>query len=227
VNVLVTAGNTQTPIDKVRCITNIFSGRTGTRIAIEAVRREHHVTLFTSHPEIVAELAGKTDLPETRWRVQVYRTFDELHTLMEAGTSSGRFEAIIHAAAVSDYALAGVYAKREDGKLTDVAAAKVKSGDAELWLKLMPTPKLVDRIRPDWGFKGILVKFKLEVGLGERELRDVAEKARTQSQADFLVANTLEGMSEWALIGPIDGNYVKIERGQLAKRLVDLLELPA
>ncbi|MFO0803298.1 MAG: phosphopantothenoylcysteine decarboxylase [Gemmataceae bacterium] len=29
--VLVTAGNTQSPLDRVRCITNIFSGRTGLR----------------------------------------------------------------------------------------------------------------------------------------------------------------------------------------------------
>ena len=30
--ILVTAGNTQTPIDQVRCITNVFSGRTGARL---------------------------------------------------------------------------------------------------------------------------------------------------------------------------------------------------
>ena len=46
-NVLVTAGNTQTPLDRVRAITNIFSGRTGTRIALEAHRRGHRVTLLT------------------------------------------------------------------------------------------------------------------------------------------------------------------------------------
>jgi phosphopantothenate-cysteine ligase/phosphopantothenoylcysteine decarboxylase/phosphopantothenate--cysteine ligase len=46
-NILVTAGNTQTPIDKVRCLTNIFSGETGARIAIEAARpsRRHSVRL--------------------------------------------------------------------------------------------------------------------------------------------------------------------------------------
>ena len=53
-NVLVTAGNTQTPIDRVRCITNIFTGRTGARIAVEAHRRGHAVTLVTSHPRVVA-----------------------------------------------------------------------------------------------------------------------------------------------------------------------------
>ena len=43
-NILVTAGNTQVFIDQVRCITNIFTGRTGAAIAVEAYRRGHSVT---------------------------------------------------------------------------------------------------------------------------------------------------------------------------------------
>jgi phosphopantothenate---cysteine ligase (CTP) len=46
-NLLVTAGNTQTPIDRVRCITNIFTGRTGAQVALEAHRRGHAVTHLT------------------------------------------------------------------------------------------------------------------------------------------------------------------------------------
>ena len=49
-NVLVTAGNTQAPIDRVRCVTNIFSGRTGAAIANAAWGRGHAVTLATSNP---------------------------------------------------------------------------------------------------------------------------------------------------------------------------------
>ena len=41
--ILVTTGNTQMLIDKVRCITNIFTGRTGTKIAIEAKERRHEL----------------------------------------------------------------------------------------------------------------------------------------------------------------------------------------
>jgi phosphopantothenate-cysteine ligase/phosphopantothenoylcysteine decarboxylase/phosphopantothenate--cysteine ligase len=55
-NLLVTAGNTLVPIDKVRGITNIFTGRTGASIALEAHRRGHGVTLLTSHPEAVHDL---------------------------------------------------------------------------------------------------------------------------------------------------------------------------
>jgi phosphopantothenate-cysteine ligase/phosphopantothenoylcysteine decarboxylase/phosphopantothenate--cysteine ligase len=51
-HILVTAGNTQAPIDDVRCITNIFTGHTGTRIALAAYSRGHSITLLTSHPEL-------------------------------------------------------------------------------------------------------------------------------------------------------------------------------
>ena len=74
-NILVTAGNTQTPVDKVRCITNVFTGRTGARIALEAHRRGHAVTLLTSHPEVIEH-------PKDRWAVRRYRTFQDLYNVM-------------------------------------------------------------------------------------------------------------------------------------------------
>jgi phosphopantothenate-cysteine ligase/phosphopantothenoylcysteine decarboxylase/phosphopantothenate--cysteine ligase len=223
-NILVTAGNTQTPIDKVRCLTNIFSGKTGARIAIEAVRRGHNVTHFNSHPEVIPETAGKMSLSADRWQFHKYRTFDDLSLLMETRIPNGGFDVIIHAAAVSDYSLGGVYAKNERGDLIDVAAGKVKSHHPELWLKMLPTPKLIDRIRHEWGFRGILVKFKLEVGLSDEELLIVAEKARVQSEADLMVANTLEGMSAYAYLGPLAQRYEKVERGVLPSRLLDAVE---
>lgn len=222
-NILVTAGNTQTPIDQVRCITNIFSGRTGTRIAVEAARRGHAVTLLTSRPEIVAEPAD-AELPADRWFVKPYRTFDDLAASMETTIRGGSFDAIIHAAAVSDYALAGVFTRAADGTITDASAGKIASSHPELWLKLTPAPKLVDRIRSPWGFAGTLVKFKLEVGLNRDELWDVAETARVRSAADWIVANTLEGMNAWALVGPVNGGCVEIEREVLPSFVIDLIE---
>ncbi|MGA9855786.1 MAG: phosphopantothenoylcysteine decarboxylase, partial [Gammaproteobacteria bacterium] len=52
-NIFITAGNTLVPIDRVRGITNVFSGRTGAAIARCAWERGHTVTLLTSHPEAV------------------------------------------------------------------------------------------------------------------------------------------------------------------------------
>jgi len=235
VKILVTAGNTQTPIDRVRCITNIFTGRTGALIAAEAVRRQHSVVLLTSHPEAFAIEA----MPAAR--VRTYRTFDELASLMETEIPHGDFDAIIHCAAVSDYELAGTYTlaagttfdansqslQAAEGQATfaDAARSKVKSSHDELWLRLTPTPKLADRIRRDWTFRGILVKFKLEVGIDEPELERIAAASRRQSDADVIVANTLEGMHAWATIGNRSDRFTRVERPRLAAEILNLIEV--
>jgi phosphopantothenoylcysteine synthetase/decarboxylase len=233
---LVTAGNTQVPIDRVRCITNIFTGRTGAAIALEAYRRGHHVTLLTSHPETIDE--GQRD--EQLWQCFDYRTFENLEALMNHHIAGLHQDAVVHCAAVSDYHAAGIFApsrgthfhaddltwraEQETPALVDWSAAKVKSDEPELWLRLMRAPKLVDKIRKEWHYRGLLVKFKLEVGLSERELIAIAEKSRRQSNADWMVANTLEGAADWAFLGDARG-YKQVNRAGLAGALLDVLEL--
>src|SRR5947208_402705 len=107
--ILVTAGNTQALIDKVRCITNIFSGRTGATIALHAHERGHQVTLLTSHPEVVPQLSGVAEPQGPGWGVHPFRSFEDLRTLMQTEIVEGRFDAVVHCAAVSDYLSAGIY----------------------------------------------------------------------------------------------------------------------
>jgi len=82
----------------------------------------------------------------------------------------------------------------------------------------------VDRVRSAWGFAGVLVKFKLEVGLSKAELLEVAERARVHSGADLVSANTLEGMHEWAVVGAGPGGYRRVTREELADHLLDRVE---
>lgn len=229
-DILVTAGNTQTPIDRVRCITNVFTGRTGAQIAIEAARRGHRVTLLTSHPQAVRALAPALDIGAME--VEAYRTFADLQDAMAARIPGGKFDALIHAAAVSDFMVAGVYAPAAGtafdpatgawthGKMRDVSAGKVKSHHPELWLRLTPTPKLADLVRGPWEFRGVFVKFKLEVGAADAELRDIAQRSREQSDADLVVANTLEGKDAVAWIGDRAGGWERVPRADLATRLI-------
>jgi phosphopantothenoylcysteine synthetase/decarboxylase len=230
----VTAGNTQVPIDRVRCITNIFTGRTGAGLALAAHQRGHDVTLLTSHPETVATITGE------RWMTRAYRTFDDLQSLMAEQVRGGRFDAIIHAAAVSDYLSVGVYSPAPnteflaDGRwqgqdataprMVDRAAGKVKSEEPELWIRLVCAPKLIDAIRTDWSFHGLLVKFKLEVGVTDELLLEVAERSRRHSDADLMVANTLERAQNWAFLGPLQGRYERVSRTELPVRLLDVVE---
>jgi phosphopantothenoylcysteine synthetase/decarboxylase len=233
VNVLVTAGNTLAPIDRVRAVTNVFTGRTGAAVAAEARRRGHAVTLATSHPDTAA-----AQPPGPDWTVRPYRTFDDLHALMRSLVTDGGFDAVVHSAAVSDYHTAGVYApaagsrfdaaaavwEGDPPRLVDRAAGKVKSDEPELWLRLVRAPKLIDLVRRDWGFRGVLVKFKLEVGISDDALLDVAERSRRASDADLMAANTLDGAAAWALLGPLSGNYERVPRSDLPRRLWDAVE---
>ena len=214
-NILVTAGNTQTPIDRVRCLTNIFSGRTGANIALRGVERGHTVTLLTSHPEVL--------LPLSPPRIVLYRTFEDLDSAMALAISTGGFDAVIHAAAVNDYLLAGTFAK-VNGEIVDVSAGKVKGNHEELWLQFRPAPKLVDKIRNDWHFTGTLVKFKLEVVVGDTELLEIAERSRVHSHANWMVANTLEGRHEWAFIGAGPNGYHRVTRADLADTIIERIE---
>jgi phosphopantothenoylcysteine synthetase/decarboxylase len=211
-NVVVTAGNTIVPIDRVRGITNIFTGKTGARIAVAAHAAGHAVTLVTSYPEAIPEAAT---LPV----VEHYQTFDELEHALGEQVRGGRHDAIVHAAAVSDYLPAGVY-RGPDRELIEPGVGKIKSDEAELWLKLTRAPKLIDRMRTDWGFAGVLVKFKLEVDVDDVALLTIAEASRQQSRADLMVANTLEEADAWAFLGPLGGHYERVSRAELPAKLL-------
>ncbi|MGL6097972.1 MAG: phosphopantothenoylcysteine decarboxylase [Fimbriiglobus sp.] len=230
-NILVTAGNTQAPLDRVRCVTNIFTGKTGARIAARAWDRGHAVTLLTSHPAALADVPAGRPRVGPGWAVRPYHTFADLDALLADLVPGNGFDALIHAAAVSDFLVAGVYAPdagtRFDGatlpRLTDATAGKVPSSHAELWVRMTPAPKLVDRVRRDWNFLGKLVKFKLEVGRTDAELLAIAERSRVQSGADLMSANTLEGMQEWAFVGAGD-RYRRVSRDELPDAIVDGIE---
>jgi phosphopantothenoylcysteine synthetase/decarboxylase len=238
---LVTAGNTMAFIDKVRCITNVFSGRTGSAIAVQAASRGHSVVLLTSHPDVAGTLAGRLQTEAFFLQIERFRTFDDLAGLLEQHLLGRDFHAVVHCAAVGDYECTGVFAPAPgtafdvqtlkwkcelpgSPALLDRRAGKVKSDEPELWLRLVQTTKLVDQIRASWGFHGVLVKFKLEVSLSDDRLVEIAEASRIRSEADLMVANTLEGMEASAFIGPLDGVYRRVDRSALAPRLVDEVE---
>lgn len=239
-NLLVTAGNTLSQIDQVRCITNIFSGRTGAAIARTAWGRGHTVTLVTSHPDLLVEYGINHRDPGERLTVRPYRTFDDLATLLQGLLRTTPFDAVCHSAAVSDFLPAGTFApdpgtffnartgewERRSGapSLTEQKTGKIKSNEPELWVRLVRAPKLIDRFRDPWGFGGVLVKFKLEVGLSEEQLVEVAEASRTHSAADLIVANTLDGAKHWAYLGPVGDRYERVVRRQLPDRLVLAIE---
>lgn len=204
---LVTAGNTREMIDSVRDWGNIFTGNTGLTIA-RALSRFADVELLTSNARHVEAITAE-GVPCLR--AAAFRSQDDLRLLLQdrvSRSSAGNehrdksgVDAVLMSAAIADYRPVRTYAIRSREKLpdgterwivSDVQAAKIKSSWDRIAVEGERTEKLVDLFRNKWGFTGMLVKFKLEVGVSREKLVQIASASRVQSDADLIVANTLD-----------------------------------
>lgn len=227
---LVTAGNTREMIDRVRDWGNVFTGNTGFAVA-RALARVGEVDLLTSNEAHLEQLGRESSLITGG----AFRSYTQLASALEARMSGGRYDGVFMTAAVADYAPVGVFEiidrqGGEDGsevwRVRPVQQDKVKSNYRQIAIRGTPTAKLIDRFRRDWGYRGLLVKFKLEVGIDPDELVRVGQDSRRASGADYLVANTLdmvEGEKAGAfLLG--DGGPEWVPRAELAERLARVAE---
>jgi len=224
---LVTAGNTRELIDRVRDWGNIFTGNTGFSIA-KALAPLGDVDLLTSNATHAADAAS------AGIAAAIFRSHADLSAALENLLARQTYDAIFMTAAVADYRPAGAFAvtarvKNADGTETwtvrDAGAGKVKSDFPAVAFLGERTEKIVDRFRRDWGHRGLLVKFKLEVGLDADALLAVAEKSRKASGADYLVANTLD-MVNGDRAGAYllsDGVHEWVPRGELPARCAKLV----
>ncbi len=170
--ILVTAGNTWSTVDAVRVITNIFSGETGLRIAREIAERGFKVTLILADCRVCIKKYKHKNLKIIR-----AITYQKFYKCVKKEAKKRKYKAIIHAAAVSDFQLK----KENKGKI---------SSSKNITLKLIPTKKIVDRIKK-WSPKSFLIKFKLEANKTKKELFKIALESKKKSKANLVVANTL------------------------------------
>jgi len=238
-HILITAGPTRERIDEVRDWGNIFTGRTGLELAL-AFLDMGDVTLLTSNPDHADQYDGYYG-KAGMLGVEMFRSYNDLHGLLNERMTAADapVDVVAMTAAVSDYTPAGVFrilekseikSQKPDGPgrevwvVENVSAPKVKSEFDEIAIRGTKTPKLIDLFRAQWKFAGLLIKFKLEVAIGEEQLIEVAAKSRLASGADLMVANTLamargEGVPAGGYL--IDQNAaVRVERKEMARRIV-------
>lgn len=231
IRTLVTAGNTRERIDTVREWGNIFTGNTGLRIA-EAMAELGDVDLLTSNAQHLKQLEH-----HARIRASGFRSHEELRGALAALMASRKYDAIFMTAAVADYRPTRVYAVierstdasgQERWVVQDVQAGKVKSTHDAIAVLGERTEKIVDLFRTEWKYSGLLVKFKLEVGITPQELIRIGQTSRKTSGADYLVANTLD-MVEGNRAGAYllsDAAEEWVPRAELPARLSRLLPPP-
>lgn len=162
-NILVTAGPTEEPLDPVRFITNLSSGKMGYALARVAHRRGARVTLIT----------GPTDLPapQVDKLIQI-RTAREMYEAVLDNFQNATI--IIKAAAVADY------------RPALLSKEKIKKKNQPLALVLERNADIIEEIGKVKNNR-ILVGFAMET---ENLLVNARDKM-TRKNMDFIVANSL------------------------------------
>jgi len=165
-NILITAGPTVEFIDPVRVITNLSSGRTGVLLAAEFLAAGADVTMVYG--------PGREEPPGG---VNVVRVQTGQEMLDAIKGLECRFDVVIMAAAVSDYAPAN----RSQAK---IASASMR----EYALNLKRVPKIINVIR-EIQKDAMLVGFKALADVSRNELVDAGRAILDESGADLVVAN--------------------------------------
>ena len=177
--VLVTGGGTTEPIDGVRVLANTSTGATAALIAGYFARRGHEVTLLRAQSACGAEGAG---------REETFGTFRELDEALTRLLGGEDFDAVIHAAAVGDFAVEAVWV---DGVVQPPGAGKLGSDSAPT-LRLRCNPKLLDTLRARSRNAALrVVAFKLTRGATAAQAEHAVAALFARDGVDFVVHNDL------------------------------------
>ena len=234
-NVLVTGGGTIAPIDDVRTITNVSSGRFASHIAESCVnqgatvwhihapaallpfRRQAQLDLDATYP--IEELARLTHL-RRHWAA----VRDRLHLVpLRAGTVAEYSETLHRILTTQPIDIAFLAMAVSDYE-PEPATGKLPSDEDELIIRCRRTPKVIHKVR-DWAPSVYLVGFKLLSRVSDEELVRRAEEAGLRNRADLMVANDLQtvvaGLHTVHLVRPGQPPEALPPGPDLADRLVD------
>lgn len=178
--VLITSGGTQEPIDTVRVISNISSGRTGKELAEALLDYGFDVTLLRSHSSVASSL-----VPDQK----IFTSFASLKQQLEEALATKQYTHVIHLAAVSDYSVATI---EVDGqKVKPFEVAKLNSDANDMSIHLQRNPKLVHLLKT-WGGENLqVIAFKLTSKASPSERTTAVQKLFQKASVDAIVHNDL------------------------------------
>ncbi len=178
--VLITAGGTEEPIDGVRRLTNTSSGATG------GVLGRHFVG---QGAEVLLLHAERSPLKDVGCRRETFVTFSDLEGALHRHLSGESWDAIVHLAAVGDYAVGSITV---DGVAISVdGRGKIGSG-REVILRLKANPKIIDQLR-GWSLNPniTLVGFKLTDHADSDHQEKAVNALMVRARPDLVIHNDL------------------------------------
>ncbi|MGI8965291.1 MAG: phosphopantothenoylcysteine decarboxylase, partial [Limisphaerales bacterium] len=140
----------------------------------------HQVTLLIGHYATFREKSLAQEMETFTTTENLAGHFKKL--------SAGNFDAIFHAAAVSDFKFGKVFSRHDSGEICEINSGKFSTCAGNLLAELVPTPKIIASLR-EWFPRAKIIGWKYEVD-GNRD--DVLKKAAAQileNKTDASVAN--------------------------------------
>jgi len=182
---LITSGGTEEPVDGVRVLTNRSTGRTGALLASGFQAGGHRVTLLRGR----SAMAAPPGVDE-----RVFGSFADLDGSLTQLLGQDHFDAVVHAAAVSDY---GVEAVVQAG-VARPPGTKLDSRQS-VELRLVPHPKLVKTLRVRSRNPSVrIVAFKLTDHAEAGAVRLALDALWAEAAPDLIVHNDLADQGEKA-----------------------------
>jgi phosphopantothenoylcysteine synthetase/decarboxylase len=159
---VITGGPSSEPIDQVRVITNRSTGELAVKLARSVAASGHGVELFLGHGAIFRSEQAK-----------YFCTNEDLYRLLSDVVERHRVDAVLHAAALSDFGVANL-----DIPAGQPRAAKLSSDAGPIQLRLVPKPKLILQLRALFA-NAYIVGWKLELeGTPEEVVREAMHQIR-------------------------------------------------
>lgn len=184
-HILITAGGTREYIDGVRYIGNLSTGKTGGEIADYFTAQGYQVTWLGAINAIQPRLSCTKVL---------YETFIDLSDALKNLLENQYFDAVFHAAAISDFYVASI---RTNGQNV-IASRQSKLATSEtLELKLKKNPKLVSQLLK-WtkNLNLKVVAFKLTNSDDPEKQKIAVMKLLNQDGIDYVAHNDLSDIKE-------------------------------
>ncbi|HFC30986.1 MAG TPA: bifunctional phosphopantothenoylcysteine decarboxylase/phosphopantothenate--cysteine ligase CoaBC [Oceanospirillales bacterium] len=182
--ILITAGGTREYIDGVRYIGNLSTGRTGAQVADYFTALGYQVTWLGAINAIQ---------PNKPCSKIIYETFNDLSDKLKDLLENQHFDAIIHAAAISDFSVASISINGE--KISASRQTKLPSSES-IDLKLKKNPKLVSQLL-NWS-KNLdlkVIAFKLTNTSDKNQQKIAVMKLLKQDGIDFVAHNDLSDIT--------------------------------